>query len=194
MVPKKRWLLALSLALAAGCAVSPATGSPPAALRSIQAATALAPQLVPSLDQLRRLVPATLGAAEGRKILRVVPRDRIGIPAARKVKLLEYGHLGLGLGTLGFTPWHASLLAAPLTAIAGFYPFAFGGFDYYAPFLWNPLLLTYSAIAFTPWLTTAYPFYSYPFISTLGYSAGIGTLGCPGQIAPAIATTAIGCN
>ncbi len=194
---RKRFVTALALAATAGCAVTPATPEAVAPGRAVMAAKP-AQIKIPTLEEMRKLIPAKLSREEGRKLLMTVPHDKVILPSQkRKTQFLH----GLGFGALGWggfgglTSWQYGILGSPLNAIAGFYPFGYAGLDYYAPFLWSPLALAYTPFALSPWITSAYSYFASPFIGAYGW--GLGTLGYTGLgcgLAPAslIATTAIG--
>lgn len=184
-----RFMLAVAIGGTAGCAVTPAAppaSSPATPDRSVQATT---PARVPTAEEMKKLVPSRLTAAEAAKHLTRVPQNKIFLPKPdRKTKMLGtfgFGGFGLGLGH-GISPFYSSILLNPISSIYGFYPFSYFGGDFWAPFLWNPLALAYTPFLGLSPITGAYPYFASPFIGSLGcgfapYSfATIGALGCGG--------------
>lgn len=186
-----RFLVAAAIAASAGCAVTPAgppASSPAAPERSVQATS---PARMPTLEEMKKLVPGRLTAAEAAKVLVRVPQNKIYLPKERKTQLLStygfgWGGLGLGLG-LGISPFYASILANPIGSIYGFYPFGWGGADFWAPFLYNPLALAYTPFLGLSTIISTYPYFASPFIGSLGcglapyaFASTISTLGCAG--------------
>lgn len=174
-----RLLLALAIGATAGCAVTPAAPPASSADRSIQVARQVR---VPTLEEMKKLVPSRLTAEEAARSLTRVPQSKIFLPSAeRRTKIHTYlGGLGWGLG---LSPFYSSILLNPIASIYGFYPFSFHGADFWAPFLWNPLALAYTPFISLSPILSAYPYFATPFIGSLGcgfapYTYAIGTLGC----------------
>ena len=195
---QKRFLMGAVLAVTAGCGIAPSTppaSAPPAGQRSVLAVDSTQ-RKIPSLEELKRLIPAKLSREDGKRFLVQVSPERIILPAKSDRKTQMFGHrhfgsLGLGLGGLGFglglgLPYFgSSLLIDPLASIAGFWPFSYYGTNFLAPFFWDPLALVYTPFAFTSWITTALPYFATPFFG--GPGCGLApatilptTLGCGG--------------
>ncbi len=191
----KRFMLAVAVGSTAGCAVTPAAPPAPSRAAPERSVQATAVARMPTLEEMKKLIPSRLTAQEAAKSLVRFPQSKIFLPKpSRKTQNifglgmggrgfggLGYGGLGLGLG---ISPFYSSILANPLSGIYGFHPFSYLGGDFWAPFMYNPLALAYTPFAYASPLISAYPYFASPFI---------GSLGC--GIAPAtLALTSLGCG
>lgn len=146
---------------------------------------------VPTLSDMKKILPATLTPSQADRELLKVPVDHVLIASAdgglESVKTLHpswfrpFGPFG-PLGSFG--PY----------GLSRFLPFSFGGMPYFAPYLFNPMAGFWSPFAFSPSIGP-YAFLASPWLSGCGVDlpfdanfapasvgAAIGTFGCGGGI------------
>ena len=134
---------------------------------------------VPTLAEMKAILPATLSDREADRRLVRVSADHVLVPSA--TGWLEPGGIV-----------HPSWLG-PLGA-GRFFPFSYYGAPFFAPYSLNPALGLWSPLAFSP-LAGPYPFLAGPWVPSCGIGlppglnfapasvgAAIGTFGCGGGV------------
>lgn len=157
---RKSLFALIAVASLVGCSAAPTAKSPVATASTGDRSVLATPAKAPSIEEMKRLVPASLTPQEAsRKLIRVSP-GQVRLPGTgRQIKI--WGIYGL-------------------PSIYGFYPFTWAGSLLYAPYyldsfgLYSPYFLSTYALT--------YPYLAYPFtyLSSLGcyvpfgYHAGLG--------------------